>query len=122
MPDPEVDALIRSEARKLGIERRDISADEIVERCIYGLIVEGARILEEGIATRSSDIDVVWMNGYGFPRYRGGPMHYADSIGLDKVYATVCSLRDRFGPMYWEPPQLLQELAESGRRFADVGD
>ena len=62
------------------------------------------------------------MNGYGFPRYRGGPMHYADSIGLDKVYATVCSFKDRFGPMYWEPPQLLQELAESGRRFADVGD
>jgi len=121
-PDPEVAALIRSEAEKLGIERHDISADEIVERCIYGLIVEGARILEEGIAIRSSDIDVVWMNGYGFPRHRGGPMHYADSIGLGKVYATVCSLRDRFGPMYWEPPQLLKELAESGRRFADVGD
>jgi len=121
-PDPEVDALIRGEAEKLGIDRRNISADEIVERCIYGLVVEGAKILEEGIAIRSGDIDVVWMNGYGFPRHRGGPMHYADSIGLDKVYETVCSLKDRFGPMYWDPPQLLKELAKSGRRFADVGD
>ncbi|MGI9205638.1 MAG: 3-hydroxyacyl-CoA dehydrogenase NAD-binding domain-containing protein, partial [Woeseiaceae bacterium] len=121
-PDPEVDALIRAEADKLGVARRDISEDEIIERCIYGLIVEGAKILEEGIAIRSSDIDVVWMNGYGFPRHRGGPMHYADSIGLDKVYETVCGLKDRFGPLYWDSPKLLQDLAKSGGRFADVGD
>ena len=120
-PDPEVAAMISGEAARLGIEQRDIDPDEIIERCIYGLIVEGARILEEGIAIRSSDIDVVWMNGYGFPAFRGGPMHYADSIGLDKVYATVCELQERFGATFWEPPKLLKELAESGRKFSDVG-
>ncbi|MGY8794637.1 MAG: 3-hydroxyacyl-CoA dehydrogenase family protein, partial [Woeseiales bacterium] len=120
-PDPDVAAMISGEAARLGIEQREIDPDEIIERCIYGLIVEGARILEEGIATRSSDIDVVWMNGYGFPAYRGGPMHYADSIGLDKVYATVCKLQERFGATFWEPPKLLKELAESGRKFSDVG-
>jgi len=120
-PDPEVAAMISGEAARLGIEQRDIDPDEIIERCIYGLIVEGARILEEGIAIRSSDIDVVWMNGYGFPAFRGGPMHYADSIGLDKVYTTVCELQERFGATFWEPPKLLKELAESGRKFSDVG-
>ena len=117
--DPEVAALIREEAARLDVEQRDISEQEIIQRCIYGLVVEGARILEEGIALRSGDIDVVWMNGYGFPRYRGGPMHYADSIGLDSVHATVCEFRDRFGSMYWEPPVLLKELAKSGGKFAD---
>jgi len=118
-PDPDVEAMIRAEATRLGVEQRDVGAEEIIERCIYGLIVEGARILEEGIANRSSDIDVVWMNGYGFPRYRGGPMHYADSIGLAKVYESVCALEERFGSTYWEPPALLKKLAESGGRFAD---
>jgi len=121
LPDPEVTAIIEAEANKLGIERREIPADEIVERCVYGLVTEGARILEDGIAIRSGDIDVVWMNGYGFPRYRGGPMHYADQVGLDKVYAKVCEFRDRFGPLYWEPPALLRELAETGRSFSDLG-
>lgn len=120
IPDPLVHDLIKAEADALGIEQRDISAEEIVERCIYGLIVEGTRILQDGIASRPGDIDVIWMYGYGFPRHRGGPMHYADSIGLDKVYARVCEFRDRFGPMYWEPPALLRELAESGRSFADL--
>ncbi len=120
VPDPEVNALIRAEAEKLGVEQRDITEQEIIERCIYGLVVEGARILEEGIASRSGDIDVVWMNGYGFPRHRGGPMHYADSVGLDKVYARVCEFTERFGSMYWEPPALLKELAESNRKFSDL--
>jgi len=120
LPDPEVGALIAREAQALGIKQREIGAQEIVERCIYALVVEGARILEEGISPRSGDIDVVWINGYGFPRHRGGPMHYADSVGLDKVYDTVCRFRERFGPMYWEAPVLLKELAESGGRFADV--
>lgn len=118
-PDPQIAALIRDEAARLGVEQRAINEQEIIDRCIVALIIEGARILEEGIAIRSADIDVVWMNGYGFPRYRGGPMHHADTVGLDEVYATVCRLRDRFGSAYWEPPQLLKELAESGRRFAD---
>ncbi len=120
VPDPEVSALIAAEAERLGIERRDVLEQEIVERCIYGLVVEGARILEDGIASRAADIDVIWMNGYGFPRHRGGPMHYADSIGLDKVYATVCDFNERYGSMYWEPPALLKELAESGRSFSDI--
>lgn len=119
IPDPEVEAWIVREAEALGVERRAIDAQESVERCIYALIVEGARILEEGIASRSGDIDVVWVNGYGFPRYRGGPMHYADTIGVDKVYARVCEFRDRFGPMYWEVPKLLEDLGRSGGKFAD---
>ena len=119
IPDPEVEALIREEAARLGVEQRDISDTEIVERCIYGLVVEGARILEDGIASRSSDIDVVWMNGYGFPRYRGGPMHFADTVGLDAVYAKVCEFEKRFGSEYWAPPALLKKLAEAGKRFGD---
>lgn len=119
IPDPEVEAWIAREAEALGVERREIDAQEIVERCIYALIVEGARILEEGIASRSGDIDVIWVNGYGFPRYRGGPMHYADAIGVDKVYARVCEFRDRFGPMYWEVPKLLEDLGRNGGKFAD---
>jgi len=120
LPDPEVRALIAAEAERLGVEQRTIDPQEIIERCIYGLVTEGARILEDAIATRPGDIDVIWTNGYGFPRYRGGPMHYADSLGLDRVYAAVCAFRDRFGPRYWEPPGLLKELAESGRTFAGL--
>ena len=120
IPDPEVQAMINAEAERLGIRQRQIGATEIVERCIYGLVTEGARILQDGIAQRASDIDVIWINGYGFPRHRGGPMHYADSIGLDKVYATVCEFRDRFGAQYWTPPELLADLARNGGRFADL--
>ena len=120
IPDPEVRSMIAREARALGIERREIGPEEIVQRCIYALVVEGARILEEGIARRAGDIDVVWLNGYGFPRHRGGPMHYADEIGVERVYRAVCALRDRFGPMYWEVPGLLQALGTSGGRFADL--
>jgi 3-hydroxyacyl-CoA dehydrogenase len=120
VPDPEVTAIIRAEAEKLGVDQRDIGEQEIIDRCIYALVTEGARILEDGIANRSADIDVVWMNGYGFPRHRGGPMHYADAVGLDKVYDTVCGFEERFGSLYWKPPALLKELAESGRKFADL--
>jgi len=120
IPDPDVQAMIEDESARLGIERREIGAAEIVERCIYGLITEGARILEDGIATRAGDIDVVWINGYGFPRHRGGPMYYADTLGLDKVYASVCELGARLGPEYWEPPALLRELAGQAGRFADL--
>ncbi len=119
-PDPEVNALIRMEAESLGIEQREVPETEIIERCIYALVVEGARILEDGIASRAADIDVIWLNGYGFPRHRGGPMHYADTVGPAKIYETVCEFRERFGPMYWEPPELLSKLAKSGGRFADV--
>ena len=118
-PDPEVQALIDNESAKLGITRRDIEPQEIIERCIYGLITEGARILDDGIAARSSDIDVVWTNGYGFPRHRGGPMHFADTVGLAAVYEKVCEFRDRFGAEFWEPPGLLKDLADKDRRFFD---
>lgn len=120
IPDPDVQAMIHAEASRLDIEQRGIAEAEIVERCIYALVVEGARILEEGIAARSGDIDVIWMNGYGFPRYRGGPMHYADSIGLETVFETVQRFSDDFGTTYWEPPALLEELATTGKRFADL--
>ena len=118
-PDPEVAAMIEAEAKRLGVAQRDIEPDEIIDRCICALIVEGAKILDEGIALRSGDIDVVWANGYGFPRYRGGPMCYADTVGADKIYETVCRLRDIHGEQYWSPPRLLEQLASSGERFAD---
>lgn len=116
-PDPEVRKLIRAEAERLGVEQREIGEIEIVERCIYGLVTEGARILEDGIAARASDIDVIWIAGYGFPRYRGGPMHYANTVGVQKIYDKVCEFRERFGEHYWQPPALLEKLASSGGRF-----
>ncbi len=118
-PDPEIHDLIATEAARLGIEQREFSNEEIVDRCILGLVTEGARLLEEGIALRASDIDVVWINGYGFPRHRGGPMHYADELGLDRILARVSEFAERFGSQYWEPPTLLRELAADGARFAE---
>jgi 3-hydroxyacyl-CoA dehydrogenase len=108
--DPEVEALIERTAREAGIARRAIGAEEIVERTIYALINEGARLLEEGIALRASDIDVVYLNGYGFPSWRGGPMFYADTVGLRRV---VERLGDSAAP-------LLQRLAAEGRTFRDL--
>ncbi len=119
-PDPAVARIIEREADALGIERREISDTEIVERCIYALIVEGARLLEAGVAGRPTDIDVIWLNGYGFPRHRGGPMHYADSAGLKGVLSVVQALADRFGTRYWQPPSLLEDLAARGGRFQDL--
>jgi 3-hydroxyacyl-CoA dehydrogenase len=118
-PYPELDALVLDTARELGIERRAIGDEEILERCIYPMINEGCRILEEGIALRASDIDIVWINGYGFPAYRGGPMFYGQLVGLDRVYETICRFRDQHGAL-WEPSPLLARLAESGGSFADV--
>ena len=118
-PDPAVVSLIDSESEKLGIKRRDIEPREIVERCIYGLITEGARILEDGIAARSSDIDVIWTNGYGFPRHRGGPMHYADSVGLATICAKVSEFSDSFGAEFWDPPALLRDLANEDQKFSE---
>jgi 3-hydroxyacyl-CoA dehydrogenase len=118
LPDPEVDAMIVAEAEKLGIERKAIDDEEILARCLYPLINEGALILEEGIAQRPSDIDVVYVFGYAFPAAKGGPMHYADSIGLKKVYDKICEFRDLYGEDYWKPAPLLKQLAESGSTFA----
>ena len=86
---------------------------------MFALVNEGAKILEEGIALRASDIDVIYANGYGFPRYRAGPMLYADMIGLDKVYRAICGYHEKFGDI-WEPAPLLKELAEQGKSFSDL--
>jgi len=115
--DAEVEQMIRAEATRLDIAQREVAEEEIVERLVYALVNEAARVLEEGIARRASDIDVVYTNGYGFPVRRGGPMFYADSVGLERVYRRVCEFRDQHGPRYWEPAPLLRRLAESGGRF-----
>ncbi|MCP4302200.1 MAG: 3-hydroxyacyl-CoA dehydrogenase, partial [Gammaproteobacteria bacterium] len=101
--DPAVLEIIEREAKSFGIKRRDIPDDEIVDRLIYGLVNEGMRITEEGIAQRPGDIDVVYVYGYGFPVWRGGPMHYADAVGLKRVYERVSEFRDRFGAEAWTP-------------------
>jgi len=118
--DPELDELIRGEARRLGVDRRDVPPEEIIERCILALVCEGARLLEAGIASSAEDIDVIWCNGYGFPRLRGGPMFYAEQLGLDRVLARVRDYEHRLGSRYWQPPDLLQELAQRGLHFRDV--
>jgi 3-hydroxyacyl-CoA dehydrogenase len=118
VPDPMVEELIESSARAAGIVRREIGNREIVERSIYALINEGARVLEEGFALRASDIDVVYVNGYGFPAWRGGPMFYADLVGLGTVLATVEGFHREMGAR-WAPAPLLQRLAAEGRTFRD---
>lgn len=119
-PSPEAQAIIAAHCNSVRIEKRVISDQEILERCLYSMINEAAYILEEKMVTRASDIDVVWLNGYGFPAYRGGPLFYADQIGLDKVLAGVRKYEALHGSVYWKPANLLVELAESGRGFYDA--
>ncbi|HWZ33526.1 MAG TPA: 3-hydroxyacyl-CoA dehydrogenase NAD-binding domain-containing protein [Bryobacteraceae bacterium] len=116
-PDPEVTGLIEKVAKEYGIDRRAITHEEIIERTIYALVNEGARILEEGIALRAVDIDIVYLNGYGFPAWRGGPMFYADTVGLKHVLAKVEEFEKRHGSDLWAPAPLLRKLAESGKTF-----
>jgi 3-hydroxyacyl-CoA dehydrogenase len=111
IPDPEVDALIAAEAARLGVTRRLIAAEEIVERCLYALINEGARLLGAGVAGSAADIDAIWCNGYGFPRLRGGPMFYADTIGLATVAAGIERRGREPGAHDWNVAPLLAELA-----------
>jgi 3-hydroxyacyl-CoA dehydrogenase len=118
LPDPEIAQLVQSWSREKGIEQREISPQEIVERCIYALVNEGARILEEGFALRAVDIDIIYLNGYGFPAHRGGPMWYADTVGLKNVYDRVREFEQAHGEN-WEPAPLLKQLAEQGKGFAD---
>ena len=118
IPDPEVDKLIEEIAAEQGIKRRTITEDEIIERTQYALINEGAKILEEGIALRAVDIDIIYLNGYGYPARRGGPMWYADTVGLKKVYDRICRFHEEHGKI-WAPAPLLKKLAEEGRTFAD---
>ncbi|WP_120967202.1 FAD-dependent oxidoreductase [Comamonas sp. lk] len=121
LPDPVVHGLIDECSLAAGIPRREISDAEIVERNVYALVNEGARLLAEGIARRASDIDLIYVNGYGFPPFRGGPMFYADTVGLDKVYARIREFHQEHGDQ-WEPAPLLAQLAASGGRFQDLGD
>ncbi len=114
IPDPEVVTLIEQVSRELGIERRRISDEEILDRLLHPLVNEGARIVEEGIALRSSDIDIVYVNGYGFPAWRGGPMYWAEESGLERVVATMRTLAPRRGAR-WRPAPLLERLVASGR-------
>ena len=120
IPDPVIHEIIVSVSAELGIPRRTIADDEIVPRCLYPLVNEGAKILDEGLALRAGDIDVIWMHGYGFPRYRGGPMFWADLVGLRTIYDTMSRLHDEHGE-WLEPAPLLRRLAEAGRGFKDVG-
>ena len=117
--DPEALAILKARAEKLGVPQSSHDTQEIVERCLYPLLNEGIRILEEGVAIRAGDIDVVWTAGYGFPRYRGGPMFYADTIGLKTLLDGMLKYRERFGPMHWQPAQLLVELVGKGQSLAD---
>ena len=117
MPDPAVDELISAYRNEIGLKPRQISDEEIVERCIYALVNEGAFILEEGIALRASDIDMVYLTGYGFPPYRGGPMFYADTVGLDKVLKSIQRFQNGYQGSQWKPAPLLVKLAKEGRKF-----
>ena len=116
--DPDVANWVKQWAAEQGIEQRKISPEEIVERCVYALVNEGARILEEGFALRAVDIDIIYINGYGFPTHSGGPMWYADAVGLKKVYERVREFQKQLGEL-WEPAPLLKQLAEQGKTFAE---
>ena len=119
--NPVVAELAAAEAKELGIARRDIDSTEIVERCIYAIINEGAILLDEAIAQRPSDIDTVWLNGYGFPAYRGGPMFYADTVGLESLVARLEEFAAAHGPE-WKPAPLLSRLKKDGQRLISLND
>ncbi len=120
IPDPIVTALIAECAKEAGIEQRDISDQEILERCLFPMINEGALILEEGIAARPLDIDIIWINGYGFPGYKGGPMFWADQIGLQNIVDAYAKYAKQCGDHYWQPAPLLAKLAKEGKGFYDL--
>jgi 3-hydroxyacyl-CoA dehydrogenase len=118
IPDPVVAEIIASFRQERGITARAISDDEVIERCIFALVNEGARILEEGIAARASDVDIVYLNGYGFPKHRGGPMLYADLVGLPNVVRSLRRFAAEPGAdAFWQPAPLLVKLADEGKTF-----
>ena len=121
IPDPEVTAIIEKFRERRGITPRKVTDSEIVERCIYALINEGARIVEEGVAQRSSDVDLVYLNGYGFPAYRGGPMFYADRVGLSSVARALRRIAALAGAdaAFWTPAPLLVRLVQEGKTFSE---
>jgi 3-hydroxyacyl-CoA dehydrogenase len=111
LPNPELKLLTQALAEKYGVATRDLTDQEIEERCVLSLVNVGAQILDEGLAYRAADIDVVWTSGYGFPRWRGGPMFHADTLGIDFALSRI--------EKYWQPAPLLRRLASEGRGFAD---
>jgi 3-hydroxyacyl-CoA dehydrogenase len=119
LPDPQVDTMIMAEPARLGIKRRVIVDDEIVSRCMLNLINAGAQLLADRIAASAADIDAIWCNGYGFPRRRGGPMFYADTLGPQNVVAGIERYARQQGPRDWTPASLLVHPAGSGASFAD---
>ncbi len=119
IPDPEVEEIIRRYRTENNLKTRNVSDEEIVERLVYALVNEAAYILEEGIALRASDIDMVYLTGYGFPPYRGGPMFYADSVGLENVLKSIRGFQAGYQGAVWKPAPLLVKLAKEGRKFND---
>jgi 3-hydroxyacyl-CoA dehydrogenase len=117
--DPQLEAFIVAESARMGIERKSIGEEEILKRCLYGMINEGAKLLEQGIALRPSDIDITYLTGYGFPVHHGGPMYLADRIGLANVLADIERLHAEYG-FWWEPAPLLQRMVREGRSFSDL--
>jgi 3-hydroxyacyl-CoA dehydrogenase len=122
IPSELVTKIILEESARLGLTRRKVSDQEIVERALYSLINEGAHILEEGIALRASDIDVVYIAGYGFPDFRGGPMFYADTVGLPNVLRVIRAFAKGYRGDVWVPAPLLEKLASENRTFASWGN
>jgi 3-hydroxyacyl-CoA dehydrogenase len=119
LPDPEAVAIIEEASRANGIARRTFTDEEVLHRLFFPMVNEAAKELEEGIAIRASDIDVVWVNGYGFPAHRGGPMFWAEQVGLDKVLATTRELAPRRG-VRWGPARLLESLVSEGKGWANA--
>jgi 3-hydroxyacyl-CoA dehydrogenase len=121
IPDPEVEKIIEETSRKMGVKRRPISDQEILERTLYPMVNEGAKILEEKMAQRALDIDVIWVNGYGWPVYRGGPMWWADNVvGLKTIHDALLKYREQSGDPFWEPAPLLKKLVQEGKKFSSV--
>jgi 3-hydroxyacyl-CoA dehydrogenase len=120
-PSDLVDKIVLEESARLGLSRRKVGDEEIVQRALYALINEGARLLEEGIALRASDIDVVYLTGYGFPDFRGGPLFYADTVGLPGILRTMREFAKGYQPDAWEAAPLLEQLAAEGKTFAGWG-
>ncbi len=116
-PDPEVARIVEETSAELGIARREIGDAEVLKRCLYPLVNIGAQLLDDGIALRASDMDVVYVHGYGFPKYRGGPMYYADQVGLENIYRDILAFHQEYGDA-WRPAPLLKRLAEEGGSFA----
>jgi len=118
-PDPEVLAIVDAERARAGVTPRSFTDEEIMRRYMAAMINEGANVVHEGIALRPLDVDVTFVHGYGFPRYRGGPMHYADTVGLPQVLADIRTFAEE-DPLFWKPSPLLVELVERGENFASL--